>query len=531
MHALVAPRARSLVGLAVAAVLAIAAGTMAPACGSGGSATGTNSTGGITSCDPGENIFCRCPGGEAGTKTCRDDGMTFDPCVTRIGACPDEMTTTTDASSSSGAGGSGGSTSTGVGGAGTGGGAALGLYAACLQDTECASARCLMGFCTKDCAKFDECTLGTGECVAIAMMQICLPTCSTTATCDGAFGPPSVCGYTKAVDGTPVTTCADWQDALKLPPDGSNCMADAECDLGNAGVEQVCSAQACTTGCHADLDCVPGAKCSSTTMLGTCGTTSYGCPGIPLAVAVGSDTTVMGDPSPATDTTKGSCGGGGGPEIVYAVTPASSGALVVTMIGFGAGNPVLYARTGTCAGGVELGCSDTTAAGGTETLIVPVTAGQPFYLFADAASGTMGNFSLTLHLQAAAPGDTCPGHPVSLSMGTDQTLTGNTNAAGSNYVGKALCTTSTVTKDVVYSVTPTADGTLFVVLDPTYDGQLYARSGSCTTGPQLGCSEAGGAGVAESISFPVVAGMKYSVFADGKGGSAGAYAITFHLGP
>jgi len=33
-----------------------------------------------TLCDSGENIFCRCPGGEAGTKECQDDGESFGEC-------------------------------------------------------------------------------------------------------------------------------------------------------------------------------------------------------------------------------------------------------------------------------------------------------------------------------------------------------------------------------------------------------------------------------------------------------------------
>ena len=258
---------------------------------------------------------------------------------------------------------------------------------------------------------------------------------------------------------------------------------------------------------------------------------SYTCPGIPLDVAIGADTTVTGDPSLATDLAQATCGGNGAPEIVYAVTPASTGTLIATMVGLNGGDPVLYARSGDCKSGPELGCSDGTFAGGTETLIVPVTAGQVIHLFADAFTGTMGKFSLNLHMQTGVPGDTCPGNTVTIAMGTDQTLSGNTAAAGSNYVGKGLCSTSTVTKDVVYAVTPATGGTLFAVLAPTYDGQLYARSGSCTTGPQVACSEVGGVGVAESISFPVLAGVKYSVFADGKGGSAGPYEITFHLAP
>ena len=268
MQSLVAPRTRSLFGLAAAALVAVAAGVLAPACGSGDTAAGSTSSGGITSCDPGENIFCRCPGGEAGTKTCRDDGMTFDTCVTRTGACP-EGTTTTDAASSSTSGGGGASTSTGSGGAG-GGATMQPLYAPCAKDEQCASGKCPMGYCSKDCAKFDECTLGTGECVQFMATQICMPACGTSSLCLNDYGSPSACGYTKAVDGTPVTTCADWKENLKLPPDGANCMDDTACNLGNKGVQAVCAFTACTKGCYAQADCPQNTMCSSTTALGTC---------------------------------------------------------------------------------------------------------------------------------------------------------------------------------------------------------------------------------------------------------------------
>jgi hypothetical protein len=272
MHASAAPRARSLFGLAAAALVALTAGLAAPACGSGNATTATTSTGGITACDPGENIFCRCPGGEAGTKTCLDDGKSFDACVTRTGACPDPAGSTAAASSSGAGGSGGGGATTGSGGSGGSGGAITmqALYAPCAKDEECSSGKCPMGFCTKDCAKYDECTLGTGECVQIAMMQICLPTCTTTTACDGDFGAPSTCGYTKAVDGTPVTTCADWKETLKLPPEGANCTDDLACNLGNQGVQAVCAFMACTKGCYAQSDCPANTMCSSTTALGSC---------------------------------------------------------------------------------------------------------------------------------------------------------------------------------------------------------------------------------------------------------------------
>ncbi|MFT3766586.1 MAG: DUF4215 domain-containing protein [Minicystis sp.] len=262
---------------------------------------------------------------------------------------------------------------------------------------------------------------------------------------------------------------------------------------------------------------------------------SYGCPGIALTVAATADTTVTGDTMPAMDTAMGSCGGDGAAEIVYKVTPESSGALVVTMSGINGGDPVLHARSGSCADGMELACADNTFAGGTESIVIPVTAGSDYFVFADAYAGTTAEFSLSLHLQDAAPGDTCPGLPVSVAMGSDVTLTNNTAAASSagsaSYKGTGACATSASTKDVVYAVTPAASGTLYVTMDPTFDGQLYARSGSCTTGTQVACSETGGNGVAETISFPVTAGTKYSVFADGNAGSAGSFTILFHLGP
>jgi hypothetical protein len=38
-------------------------------------------------CDPGEEIFCRCRGGAAGTKQCLDDGESFGPCLQFSGEC------------------------------------------------------------------------------------------------------------------------------------------------------------------------------------------------------------------------------------------------------------------------------------------------------------------------------------------------------------------------------------------------------------------------------------------------------------
>jgi hypothetical protein len=249
-------------------IVMIGAAALLGGCGKGGGGTG-GSTSTIT-CDPGENIFCRCPGGEAGTKTCQSDGHSFEACVTREGPCPDIPSTSSSSSSSSTSSSSSGGGG-GTGGMGTGGSAPGEFLAPCGMDTDCASMKCRYGYCTKECAKFDECTLGVGECVAFKGEQLCMPACGFSGDCLMAYGDPSACGYINAVDGFPVTACCDWQTDLKVPPEGTNCTDDIACSLGNEGVQAVCSFMACTKGCYVSTDCPTNTMCTSTgAALGSC---------------------------------------------------------------------------------------------------------------------------------------------------------------------------------------------------------------------------------------------------------------------
>jgi hypothetical protein len=199
------------------------------------------------------------------------------------------------------------------------------------------------------------------------------------------------------------------------------------------------------------------------------------------------------------------------------------------MAGMGETDPILYAREADCENGAELGCSDQTFGGGTESIAFQVTSGATYFVFADGWEETSGPYSLTLHLETKVPGDTCPGIAVSLHPQQDELLSGDTSNAAPQYKGAGACATSATTKEIDYAETPAANCTHTALLDSTYDGQLYARSGSCTTGTQLACSEAGGSGTLEEISFPVVAGTKYSVFVDGNAGASGAYDLLLHL--
>jgi hypothetical protein len=203
-------------------------------------------------CNPGENIFCRCRGGDAGTKQCAEDGASFDQCTSTSGPCPEIGGSSSSSSSSTG---TGGSTS------------GLPLLEPCEQNTECQSELCRMGHCTKDCAKWQECTDEAaeifGDCMAVGgTVQQCVPYCYSQDDCD-LFGSPSECGYAPAVDALYVAVCADWGvDGPPLPPIGYDCYTDIDCNLAHLGKELVCEFAFCISGCHDTTDCPDGTTCS-----------------------------------------------------------------------------------------------------------------------------------------------------------------------------------------------------------------------------------------------------------------------------
>ena len=301
-------RARAGSAFAALAILVAAFGVAPAACKKADTATSADAK----LCEAGENIFCRCPGGAAGTKQCKADGMSFDSCVGRDGPCAPPSTTIcasgeqifcqcangddgiktcgadgkgfsectgnsgpceTSGAGGGGAGGNGagGSAGGGQGGSGTG---KAGYLAPCAKGTDCESGNCPMGFCTKDCAKPEECKVDdkwVADCIAFDVLQICMPICLGSQDC-APYGYPSDCGFTHSVDGVPDTVCADWQDALKLPPDGMTCAADTDCNLGHAGMQRICLFNKCGEGCYVPEDCPQGKTCSGQGgNPGTCG--------------------------------------------------------------------------------------------------------------------------------------------------------------------------------------------------------------------------------------------------------------------
>jgi hypothetical protein len=224
-------------------------------------------------CQSGENIFCRCPGGDPGTKACNDSGDAFGEC----GPCTERPSNGPAAQGSGGFGLSpsvGGSTS-GPGGAGGGGPVGtLALLEPCETDGECASGVCRFNFCTIACGAVSECPYPKSECVKFdETMTICMPTCQTAVDCVLYEAPPSKCGFTRAVDNWGVTVCANWGDAHQLKPDGTDCLPfdHKACNLGYQQMQSVCTEQGiCAVGCYVNNDCPDGQECSSQGTLGNC---------------------------------------------------------------------------------------------------------------------------------------------------------------------------------------------------------------------------------------------------------------------
>lgn len=221
-----------------------------------------------TLCEPGKEIFCKCRGGFEGTQTCLPDGNSFGECTTPEGMCP-----AIDMSSSSA-----GSTGASSGSGSTGDKA---LYDACTDGSECASGLC-DGFCTIDCASFQECANDGGEvggdCVRYegGTKQRCAPYCKNQEECTMYYAAPVACGGAKALDDPSLSfaVCAPWNDELDGLPQGTPCdeaagtvtllgniVVPGKCGLGLA-LGDICAFDTCLHACYENAEC-PMNDCDS----------------------------------------------------------------------------------------------------------------------------------------------------------------------------------------------------------------------------------------------------------------------------
>lgn len=238
-------------------------------------------------CDPGTNVFCRCPGGEAGTRECNRDGDDFDECVIAPGVpcgervecvaytkipciCPDgssgvkeclrEETGYGECTLPSGAAcpSETSSTTTTGGGSGSGGAGPGCTHDVCSTGGPLTSA---CGACAADvCAVDDYCCTTQWDAVCVDLAD---------EVCDNLCNPITICEHDICEPGEALSESCD-------PCVASVCDADDYCcDAANGQWDGACVAYAknglnhpaCSGVCCAHSECTTGVKltpsCSS----------------------------------------------------------------------------------------------------------------------------------------------------------------------------------------------------------------------------------------------------------------------------
>jgi len=170
------------------------------------------------------------------------------------------------------------------------------------------------------------------------------------------------------------------------PPDGSKTCTD-DCKL---------VPEACGDGVDNDLDGFIDCEDSA-----DCGADAAACP---IAMTCGGagmlkPNGTSGDTSSGSGDFAGSCTGGSlSPEALFSYSPASTGALKVTLQS--AKNLGVYVRSSCQDANSELGCLDDALAGAAEVLVVPVDMGTAVTIFVDAAKPTdAGAFTVAAALE------------------------------------------------------------------------------------------------------------------------------------
>lgn len=340
-----------------------------------------------------------------------------------------------------------------------------------------------------------------------------------------------------------------------------------------------------------DDDPIPGDDDDDTTVEKDGGTVistnADKCPGQVVNLQAGATITVNGSTESAANDSVGKAGGAcavaTGSDHVYQLTTTTTGTVTVKLQGLAPYDPTLYIRRTCDNPDDQAGCGETTAAGGTETLNVPITAGTPIFAVVDGKNASKGTYSLSLTLKAGTvcgdgivdtgeacddknkveddgcsnsckqpngnppSGGSCPGHPVHLWGGAAVTATGSTNDYPNTFTNPGTScsnTTTNTSNDHIYAVTAHKAGALTVkTTGASYNVVLSART-TCNTASTQGattcnaatpslatgmCANCNGGTTDEQMTFNVTNGQTVYVAVDGALGAKGTYNISFSL--
>jgi hypothetical protein len=212
----------------------------------------------------------------------------------------------------------------------------------------------------------------------------------------------------------------------------------------------------------------------------------------------------------------------------------------------------IYVRSTCDVAEAELGCADTHEGGGGEQLTVDVTDGTPLFVFVDGfTAGDAGAFTLDFELCGdgnLTPREDCDGDDLngfdcttfdfdSGPLGCSSSCTFVTDdctfddATCTNTIGLVLGSNSGDTslgsavqdgscqergaKEIAFSFTASAAGTLALYLTSAADLGLHVRVACGDENSEIGCRDVTDGGNEESTSLFVSAGSDLTVFVDG----------------
>lgn len=231
------------------------------------------------------------------------------------------------------------------------------------------------------------------------------------------------------------------------------------------------------------------------------------------------------------DPTNGGCANGGGLDVVYAFTPATTGVYSLGVTPTNASfDPSLYILTNCSAVDSCIAGANENAVGKGEFLTVSLSAGTQYFIvvdspFADAA----GPFHFSLRKDGPV-NDTCatatvinpaqlPFVALGTTVGANNDLNPQTPCLRSNQSGRGA--------DVVYQFTSPDTQNYLLTVTPigNYDVTTYIIT-NCASASGCSSGDVNGSGLAETVRRNFTAGTTYYIVVDGFGTDAGDFNIT-----
>jgi hypothetical protein len=232
------------------------------------------------------------------------------------------------------------------------------------------------------------------------------------------------------------------------------------------------------------------------------------------------------------DPGSGGCAPGGGNDVVYSFTPATSGLYTIGATPTAPADLSLYVITD-CANPVGTCVAGTNAAGFNqgEVLTPSLNAGTRYFIVVDTPNLDTNAAGFHFSLRSGRPAnDTCATATIIDASRLPFLSSGTTFGAANDLDPGTSCFTSPLSTrgpDVVYQFTP-ADTQLYIItVTPrgNYDVSVYLTT-DCSTIAGCISADVGGAGATETIAHSLNGGTTYFIVVDGFGFDAGDFGFS-----